>query len=131
MPQNSNIRDYSYVYVRLASLHTSSGKNLFISNNPNSTLAQFRATLTPTDKSSTFCKLSGDDSVQLMQINTNDAIEFTVILPDGKNLVYSEPEAFSPAPPNPLHQISAFFSRTLQPDKSMGEVGHKSYFSTK
>lgn len=116
VPQNSNIRDYSYVYVRLASLHTSSGKHLFISNNPNSALAQFRATLTPTDKSSTFCKLSGDDSVQLMQINTNDAIEFTVILPDGKNLVYSEPEAFSPAPPNPLTQISAFFSITLQPE---------------
>ena len=130
VPQNSNITKYPYVYVSLTSIHTSTGKNLLISNNSNATLAQFRATLTSADKSNTFCKLSGDDSVQLLQINTNDALQFKIILPDGKNLIYVEKEAFSPAPPNPLVQVSAFFSISLQSDKSTAEHWRNSSFAT-
>ena len=130
IPQNSNVADYPYVYVALNSINTLTVKNLLISNNPNSTLAQFRATLTSADKSNKFYKFSGDDSVQLLQINTNDALQFKIILPNGKKLIFEENEAFSPTPPNPLVQISAFFSITFTTENQTKDSGRIAQFAT-
>ena len=112
IPQSSNIQAYPFVYVSLSSLHSTTGKNLLVSNNPHATCAQFRASLVCANKTHLFCKYSGDSSVQQLQIDTNDTIEFRLVLPDGKPLLFDEPEFYSPAAPNPLTQVCAYFSLT-------------------
>lgn len=101
---------YPYLYVQLSV--EGQATNVMYSNNPNSTHALFKASISDvvnlTD--STFVGLAGDgDMVQTVRFKTEANFKFKVTLPDGEIFETVEKERFSPSRPNPLIQISALF----------------------
>jgi hypothetical protein len=102
---------YPYVYVELQNV-SSGTRNVIYSNNPNSTRMLFRAAIDdiPNPLISPFVKIDGDGMVQTVKFKPNDNFKFGVYLPNGEELETIYTDDFSPAPANPLLQVSALFS---------------------
>jgi len=107
-----NPLNYPYLYVRLSNVTRPQTSNLSASNNPSASRVQFRATLAPqlSANESYFFKLTGDETHQTIQLDTNDTLIFELLLPDGQLWIPAESDTVSPSPPNPLLQIAAYFS---------------------
>uniref|UniRef100_A0A6C0LW72 Uncharacterized protein n=1 Tax=viral metagenome TaxID=1070528 RepID=A0A6C0LW72_9ZZZZ len=105
---------YPYVYVELKNISSSGGglKNIIYSNNPHSTNMLFRAAIddVPNPVNSSFIKIDGDGATQTIKFKPNDNLQFSVRLQNGEIFKTVLPEFFSPSQPNPLAQISAYFS---------------------
>lgn len=105
---------YPYVYVELKNVSGSGGglKNIIYSNNPYSTNMLFRAAVddVPNPVNSSFIKIDGDGATQTIKFKPNDNLQFSVHLQNGELFKTVLPEFFSPSQPNPLAQISAYFS---------------------
>lgn len=110
----SRIAFYPYVYVELSNVSGASAgmKNTIYSNNPNASRMVFRAVIddVPNPIISSFVKVDGDGMVQTLKFKPNDNLRFSVRLPNGEVYGVTEPENFSPLPPNDDIQISATFS---------------------
>jgi len=106
--------DYPYIYVELQNISSSSRglKNIIYSNNPNSTSMLFRVSVDdiPDPSRSKFIKIDGDGARQTIKFKPNDNLHFSVRLQNGEIFKTVLPEFFSPSKPNPLAQISAYFS---------------------
>jgi len=117
-----DITNYPYIYILLANISASTTKYMFVSNNPSATSVQFRATLSPNDNSPYFHKLTGDGTVQTLQIKPTDSLVFAVYLSNGAVWTPLYPDTTSPCAPNPLTQIAAFFSFKSASDISLNLV---------
>ena len=109
-----NIAYYPYVYVELSNVSASGAnlKHIIYSNNPNSTRVLFRAAIddVPNPLNSSFIKIDGDGAVQTVKFKPNDNLRFRVSMHTGETFETVLEEWFSPLMPNPLAQISAYFS---------------------
>ena len=112
--EGSRIAFYPYVYVELSNISGPSAGNVNIiySNNPNATRMLFRAAIDDVQNplTSSFIKVDGDGAVQVIKFKPNDNLRFSVRLPSGEIYKTIIPENTSPSKPNPLGQISAWFS---------------------
>ena len=112
--EGGNIAYYPYVYVELQNVNSASShlKNIIYSNNPNATNMLFRAAVddVPNPLNSSFIKIDGDGAVQTIKFKPNDNLKFSVRLQNGEIFKTILPEFISPSRPNPLSQISAYFS---------------------
>jgi len=101
---------YPYIYVSLYN----EGKRLYnqpmFSNNPNSTLALFKVPVNEYFGDTSFLTLKDSKSKQVVRFETNQDIRFTITLPDGTVVKYSEDDTVSPLEPNPFTQVNALFS---------------------
>jgi len=101
---------YPYIYVSLYN----EGRRLYnqpmFSNNPNSTLALFKVPVNEYFGDTSFLTLKDSKSKQVVRFETNQDIRFTITLPDGTIVQYSEPDTLSPLEPNPFNQVNALFS---------------------
>lgn len=104
---------YPYVYVELTPVDMPSN-NMIMSNNPNAINMMFKASLNniqnPDD--ATFTHLNGDDMTQVFMFKVDTSFKVRVILPGGETFRTVDAERFSPAPPNPIAQISMLFELT-------------------
>jgi hypothetical protein len=109
----SRIAFYPYVYVELSNVSSPSGmsRNIIYSNNPESGRALFIMAITDviTPSIGRFVKLLGKMR-QTVKFKPNDALRFSVYLPDGKLYKTFRQDRFSPYQPNPDLQINAVFS---------------------
>ena len=105
---------YPYFYVELQNVSgTGAGlKNIIYSNNPHATKMLFRAAIDdiPNPLISPFIKIDGDGMVQTVKFKPNDSFKFGVYLPNGSQFQTVDDDLYSPAPSDPLVQISAVFS---------------------
>ena len=103
---------YPYLYVRLSNVSSSGAgvKNIFYSNNPNSTRALFRTKIDDISEATPFVKFNGDGIVQTVKFKPRDNLRFTVYFPNGQTFDTILNERFSPYEPNLSTQISALFS---------------------
>lgn len=112
--RGSRITFYPYVYVELSNVSSPGAgqRGILYSNNPNSNRMLFRCPIDdiPNPIISPFIKIDGDGAVQTIKFKINDNLRFSVRLPNGELLITDIPEYYSPLPPNPINQISAYFS---------------------
>lgn len=110
----SRITFYPYVYVQLTNISSPSmmSSNVLYSNNPNSANAIFICTITDIAQpvSSTFLKIDSGAMTQTIKFKPNDALRFSVFLPNGQLFKPYRPDDLSPYPYNPLLQIDCVFS---------------------
>jgi hypothetical protein len=109
----SYISFYQYVYVRLENV-TGSGigrPQTIFSNNPNSNMMTFRATIDDIANpvNSSFIKVDGDGMIQQLAFKPRDNLRFEVRLSNGEFFQTIVDETISPQAPNPLVQITAMF----------------------
>ena len=101
---------YPYIYVNLYN----EGRRLYnqpmFSNNPNSTLALFKVPVNEYFGDTSFLTLKDSKTKQVVRFETNQDIRFTITLPDGTIVEYSEPDTLSPLEPNPFTQVNALFA---------------------
>lgn len=101
---------YPYVYVSLYN----EGRRLYnqpmFSNNPNSTLALFKVPINEYFGDTSFLTLKDSKTKQVVRFETNSDIRFTITLPDGTIVEYSDPDTLSPLTPNPFTQVNALFA---------------------
>jgi hypothetical protein len=104
---------YPFVYVELQNVSASSAgtKCVIDSNNPHSGKMLFKAVVDDIRDPFTtpFVKLDGNGAVQTVKFKPNDNLKFGVYLPDGRPMETIVKDNFSPAPANPLVQVSAIF----------------------
>ena len=104
---------YPFVYVEIQNITAPSGnnKNIIYSNNPNSTLAIFKAAIdnTPTPTISKFISIDGDAEVQTIKFKPNDNLKFRVYFGDGETFRTLEPDNVPPLIANPWLQLTALF----------------------
>ncbi len=104
---------YPYVYVEIQNVTAPSGRNrnIIYSNNPNSTMAIFKAAIdnTPTPVVSKFIRINGDGEVQTIKFKPNDNLKMRVYFGDGETFRTLLPDNAPPLPANPFLQISALF----------------------
>jgi hypothetical protein len=103
-------QDYPYFYVALYNEGDISATQVLISNNPNSPLALFKVPIDDYSDVTTFYTLKHSNSTQIVRFNPLKDIRLKVYLPDGPPLSFAQSDNFSPSAPNPLLQISAYFS---------------------
>ena len=112
--EGGQISYYPYVYVELQNTSTSGShlKNIIYSNNPHATNMLFRAAVddVPNPSNSSFIKIDGDGARQTIKFKPNDSLRFSVRMQNGDLFKTILPEFLSPSRPNPLAQISAYFS---------------------
>lgn len=112
--KGSKITFYPYVYIELSNVSSPGAgqRGILYSNNPNSNKMLFRCPMDdiPNPLISPFIKISGDGTVQTIKFKINDNLRFSVRLPSGEIFETKVKEQYSPLPPNPMCQISAFFS---------------------
>jgi len=104
--------DYSHFYVELSNQSgTSKQKQMIQSNNPNSSSALFRTTITDSShpNSTKFLKLSGDGMSQSVKFNTLESMKLRIYLPDGKEFMTRDCDNAPPFQSNPLLQVTALF----------------------
>lgn len=110
----SRISFYPFVYVELANISAPSKnyQNCIYSNNPVADRALFIVPITdiidPTIGN--FVKLSNLYMTQTVKFKPNDAIKFSVFLPDGNLFIPIYYDTSTPYEPNDLLQIHAVFS---------------------
>ena len=104
---------YPFIYVEIQNYTAPSGhnKNIIYSNNPNSTVAIFKAAIdnTPTPVISKFIRIDGDREVQTIKFKPNDNLKFRVYFGDGETFRTLAPDNAPPLLPNPYLQITALF----------------------
>jgi len=102
-----------FVYVEIQNITAPSGrnKNIIYSNNPNSTVAIFKAAIdnTPTPIVSKFIRINGDGEVQTIKFKPNDNLKMRVYFGDGETFRTLLPDNAPPLPANPFLQINALF----------------------
>jgi len=103
------IKDFPYMLVSLKNITGLAPRFSLVSNNPNVSSIQFFATLTSNNNSEHFYKLSGDGMQYMVQINPIDSLMISLHKPDG-TIWKSKLDTQSPQKPNPLLQISFFFT---------------------
>lgn len=112
--KGSRITFYPYVYVELSNVSSPGAgqRGILYSNNPHANRMLFRCPIDdiPNPIISPFIKIDGDGAVQTIKFKINDNLRFSVRLPNGELLKTDIEEQYSPLPPNPINQISAYFS---------------------
>lgn len=102
------IYDYPYVYVQFDVQGTSS-YNIY-SNNRHASKGMFKVMFARSSRpESKFLPADGNGMVQTLRFRPNDAILFSVFLPNGELLEFQQDDFMSPDSPNPLLQISSLF----------------------
>lgn len=106
------LNSYPYVYVELDNVSSPNSNTAFISNNPHSTSATFKATIrdTPFTSVSNFIKINGDGMTRRMKFKPKDNMMLSIRLPNGELFTTSTTDNSAPVRPNELLQISAMFS---------------------
>ncbi len=104
------IQSYPYFYVRLEN-KPPNNTDLFYSNNPNSSSAEFKFMVAATDylEAANFIAIKGIEPVQTMKFVPNYTLHFTLLHSNGEVVVFDTLDYFSPLDPNPLVQIAATF----------------------
>ena len=106
--------NYTHVYVELQNLTSpnSGNRGVIYSNNPNSSKMLFTGILddNSSDAVTPFIKIDSDGMSNVVKFKPNDALSFSVRLPNGKVLETIEKDSFSPNEPNPELQIKAVFA---------------------
>ena len=112
--EGGRIAFYPYIYVQLSNVSAAGAglKNVIYSNNPNATNVTFRVPIYDVQNPiiSAFVKVDGDGMKQTIKFKPNDTLLFSVTLQNGQVYQTEIVDNLSPAPPNPLAQISALFS---------------------
>lgn len=106
------ISQYPYFYIEFKSQTQGTSAFDFTSNNPAVTRSvMFRAphTYNYNLETANFITLDGHMMTQRLKFTQNDSFFFSVTLPDGRLLIFDEPDTSSPLPPNPDMQITACF----------------------
>lgn len=100
---------YPYIYIAFGNL-TGSSNNILVSNNPHSTRALFKVPIYDIQPrvNSNFLKIDRTNMPQLIQFNPYEDYFVQIIMPNGE-LFITQPDNFSPLPPNPDLQISITF----------------------
>jgi hypothetical protein len=100
---------YPYIYIAFGNL-TGSSNNILVSNNPHSTRALFKVPIYDIQPrvNSNFLKIDRTNMPQLIQFNPYEDYFVQIIMPNGE-LFVTQPDNFSPLPPNPDLQISITF----------------------
>lgn len=101
---------YSYFYVKLYNENKNSSNHILYSNNPNTEFAIFKVPMTIVLRDEQFFTLRDSKCVQVIKFQPEQAIRFTVTLPNGEPIIFSTPDYYSPNVPNPYLQISASFA---------------------
>lgn len=102
--------DYPYFYVKLYNENKNSSNHILYSNNPHSEFATFKVPMTIVLRSESYFTLRDSKCVQVIKFQPDQAIRFTVTLPNGDPIIFSNPDYYSPNEPNPYLQISASFA---------------------
>jgi len=105
-----NLDSYPYFYVKLYNENKNSSNHILYSNNPNTEFATFKIPMTLTLSREKFFTLRDSKCVQVIKFQPEQAIRFTVTLPNGEPIQFQTPDYLSPNEPNPYLQLSASFS---------------------
>jgi len=124
------INNYPYLYVHFYN-ETKHSETTLYGNNPAGNLATFRvsvgsvAAAAANQSNPNFFVFTNIDltAPQSIKFSPSENVRFRVTLPSGENIEFVEPDTTSPAPPNPLVQISAVIGlkRIVTPPK-LGNV---------
>lgn len=97
---------YPYIYLEFGNL-SGSTNNILVSNNPHSSRAIFKIPIYDIQPrvNSNFLKIDRTNMPQLIQFNPYEDYFVRIRMPNGE-LFITEPDNFSPLPPNPDLQIS-------------------------
>jgi hypothetical protein len=100
---------YPYIYIEFGNLY-GSVNNIIISNNIHSQKALFKVPIYDIQPrvNSNFLKIDKTNMPQLIQFNPYEDYYIKIIMPNGE-LFITQPDNFSPLPPNPDLQISVTF----------------------
>lgn len=101
---------YPYVYVRLFNEGNRLTNQSLFSNNPNSTLALFKVPVDQYFGNTSFITLTNAKTKQVIRFENNTDLRFTVTLPSGVTVKFSESDNFTPMSPDPFLQVNALFS---------------------
>jgi hypothetical protein len=104
---------YPYVYVSLYNAGYRLSNQVMFSNNPNSTQVMFKVPVDQYFGDTSFLTLNNAKTKQVVRFETNSDIQFTISLPNGETVSYSEADTVSPLAPNPLLQTNALFALRL------------------
>jgi hypothetical protein len=101
---------YPYVYVSLYNEGNRLTNQALISNNPNSSAVLFKVPVDEYFGDTSFITLKNAKTKQVVRFDPYSDIRFTITLPDGTVLKYSQADNISPNEPNPFLQVNALFS---------------------
>lgn len=103
---------YPYIYIEFGNLY-GSVNNILVSNNIHAQKAIFKVPIYDIQPrlNSNFLKIDRTNMPQMIQFNPYEDYYIKIILPDG-DLFLTQPDDFSPLPPNPDLQISITFMVT-------------------
>lgn len=102
-------KNYSYFYVELRN-SSYSNKNIFVSNNPNSSSALFKTSVCDIKGHDVlFLKLNTDSYEQTIRFNLNDSLLIRIFHDDGDELLYEDSDNMLPYEVNPNLQINLLF----------------------
>jgi hypothetical protein len=101
---------YPYIYLRLYNEGNRLANQVFLSNNPNSTLAVFKIPVDEYFGNTSFITLTNSKAKQTIRFDPQSDLRFTLTLPDGTIIEYDNPDNFSPNIPDPFLQVNALFS---------------------
>lgn len=100
--------NYPYFYVHLYNSNPKVGGTNLYSNNPNSELASFKV-ITYLSRSDNNFLIYVVPEIQTIAFKIDQALYFSLTLPNGEPVEFETPDYASPQIPNPLLQISATF----------------------
>lgn len=102
-------KNYSYFYVELRN-NSYSNNNMFVSNNPNSSSALFKASVCDIRSNDVvFLKLNSDNYEQSIRFNLNDSLLVKIFHDDGDELLYEDSDNMLPYEINQRLQINLLF----------------------
>lgn len=104
------LRDYPYLYIVLYNENNGVIDGSIISNNPGISRSLFKVPVPCYHDDDTFIHCRDSKMQQRTTLNLDQALHFSVLLPNGTPIRFAIEDNLSPLEPNPNLQISATFS---------------------
>lgn len=101
---------YPYVYVSVFNEGNRLTNQALISNNPNSSAVLFKVPVDEYFGDTSFITLKNAKTKQTVRFDPYSDIRFTVSLPDGTPIQYSQKDNLSPNEPNPFLQVNCLIA---------------------
>ncbi len=110
MSYGGSLDNYPYIYLHLYNEGRRLANQVMFSNNPNSTLVLFKIPINEYFGDTSFLTLKDAKTKQVIRFEPNSDLRFTLTVPDGSIINFSQTDTLSPLSPNPFLQVNALFS---------------------
>lgn len=105
-----NLNNYPFLYLYLFNEGNMHADKVLYTNNPNAQSCLFKIPLGLNLRTETFFTLKDAKMINVCKFKLDQPIRFQLVLPNGEPIIFATADNMSPAPPNPLLQISGVFA---------------------